>query len=790
MIPAAPHPQETERLAALRRLLVLDTAPEQIFDDLVQVAAQLTGCPISLVSLVDAHRQWFKAKVGIDAEETPRDIAFCAHAILTPDAVFEVPDATKDVRFHDNPLVALDPSIRFYAGIPLVEPGGMPIGTLCVIDRVPHNLTEAQRDALHRLGRQVVAGLELRRLMRESLALNAELAASRDAALKANQEKSGFLAHMSHEIRTPLNGIIGITSLLQESELGVQQQEQIELIRTSGDALLDLINDILDLSKIESGHFQLEAEPFDLIALIDESAAMVATAIEKKGLDFQVCVAPEVPAKLVGDAQRLRQILINLLSNAKKFTENGSIRVLVGTGAGPGDLRIQVTDTGVGMTPEVAARIFQPYMQADASTARCYGGTGLGLTISRQLVEMMGGTLTVASASGVGTTFTCTLTLPVADLTRFWPDLDGATVDIPASLLLVLGPWLPVWNAVPAVPGLAPEVALVDVRTPSTPRPGVPTIAVTGLGDGALAGSGFASRLTRPLRLERTAFALARSLGQRPGSASYPTVETHPVALRGTVLVIDDNQVNLKVASAMLQNLGLQVAAADNGRDGLVICAQGGIDLVLMDCQMPELDGFATTGLLRQEEARRGGGRNVPVIALTANAMAGDRQQCLDVGMNDYLTKPIRRDTLVTMLRRWLPEQKSQMTSGVDFSIPDSPPVSVPDLDRQVIRHLLADLGDPTGAILPELLANFRSQTTSLNANLCAAAAVGDHLQVARTAHNLKGQAMTLGFARFASLAKDLEAAAKAGDSPTCQRLSQDLADVQVRAEQALMHWT
>ena len=773
----------------MRRLLVLDTAPEQIFDDLVQVAAHLTGCPISLVSLVDAHRQWFKAKVGIDAAETPRDIAFCAHAILTPDQVFEIPDATKDVRFHDNPLVALDPSIRFYAGIPLVEPGGMPIGTLCVIDRIPHHLTEAQRDALHRLGRQVVAGLELRRLMRESLAHNAELAASRDAAIKANQEKSGFLAHMSHEIRTPLNGIIGMTSLLREAPLPAEQGEQVELIRMSGDALLGLINDILDLSKIESGHFQLEAEPFDLLAVLDDAAAMVTAQMEAKQLDFQLCMSPAVPTQRIGDAPRLRQVLVNLLSNAKKFTEHGSVRVVVEPGVGPGALRMHVIDTGIGMTPAVAAQIFDAYVQADASTARQYGGTGLGLTISRQLVEMMGGTLTVTSVPGGGTTFTCALTLPISETTRSWPDLGGATVDIPASLMPVLGPWLPVWHAVLAVPGTTPAVALVDVRTASTPRPGVPTIAVTGLANGELQENGCATRLSRPLRLERTALALARILGQRPGSTSYPSVEAQSVALCGMVLVIDDNQINLKVAAAMLQNLGLQVTAADNGREGLAICARGGIDLVLMDCQMPDLDGFATTKLLRQEEVGRGAGSKVPVIALTANAMAGDRQRCLAAGMDDYLTKPIRREALVTMLRRWLPKQNFQATSGPTAPVTPSTTGTEQDLDQEVVRHLLADLGDPTGAILPELLANFRSQTTTLNAKLCAAAAVGNHLQVERAAHNLKGQALTLGFARFASLAKDLEAAAKAGDTSTCQRLSRDLADVQIRAEQALMRW-
>jgi CheY-like chemotaxis protein/HPt (histidine-containing phosphotransfer) domain-containing protein len=254
--------------------------------------------------------------------------------------------------------------------------------------------------------------------------------------------------------------------------------------------------------------------------------------------------------------------------------------------------------------------------------------------------------------------------------------------------------------------------------------------------------------------------------------------------------VIDDNPVNLKVALAMLGNLGLQATAADNGRAGLALCAQGGIDLVLMDCQMPELDGFGTTKLLRHAEATRGNGFSVPIIALTANAMAGDRQLCLEAGMNDYLTKPIRREALLAMLGRWLPVRKSQVVDLTPTTSVGSELGGEPDLDGQVVQQLLADLGDPNGAILPELLANFRSQTTVLHEKLQAAAEVGDHLQVARAAHNLKGQAMTFGFARFAALAKDLERAAKAGDTLTCQRRSRELPIIQASAEQALTRWS
>ena len=327
MIPAPLHPRERERLAALRGSRLLDTGPEQSFDDLVAIAASITKCPISLVSLVDHERQWFKARVGLDATETPRDIAFCAHAILGAGDIFEVPDATRDERFHDNPLVTGDPTVRFYAGVPLLMGDSIPLGTLCVIDRVPRHLTDEQRDLLRRLGRQVVSQIYMREAVRA---------------------KSDFLATMSHEIRTPMNGIIGMAGLLADTQLDSKQRDYIDTVRECSDGLLLLINDILDFSKIESGHIDLEHAAVDVMQAAEEAISLVAERAQAKQLDLAVRIDPRAPTTVQGDPGRIRQVLVNLLGNAVKFTERGSVTLLVEPEAD--QLHFSVRDTGIGMT--------------------------------------------------------------------------------------------------------------------------------------------------------------------------------------------------------------------------------------------------------------------------------------------------------------------------------------------------------------------------------------------------------------------------------------------------------
>ena len=554
--------QESQRIASLRDIGILDTAAETDYDELVQLASHMCGTPISLVSLVDSRRQWFKARVGLEATETPRDISFCAHAICEPDSLLVVPDAREDARFAQNPLVVGEPGIRFYAGAPLVTADGQALGSLCVIDRRPRELSPAQRTALRTLARQVAHLLDLRRMVNRQAATIAELQRvrkeleqSREEALEAARAKSRFLAIMSHELRTPMNAVVGLSTLLDATVLNDEQRDYVETIRTSGELLLVLINDILDFSKIEAGQLELESIPFALMSCVDSSLSLVAGRAREKHLTLRRQIADDVPAAVVGDPVRLGQVLINLLSNAVKFTAQGEVSVeLSATPAGNAHttLRFIVRDTGIGIPAEKIPQLFEMYRQADPSTRRRFGGTGLGLSISKQLVEIMGGTIEVTSEVGAGSAFCFSLTLPVATDT-----------------------------------GVTPQRGELDAT--------------------------FSSR--------------------------------HPAR----ILVVDDNPINGRVACRLLERLGYSPDHADSGQAALDRIHDHPYDLVLMDIEMPELDGTATAAAMRQilpSDQR-------PVIAaVTAHALAGDRERFLQAGLDDYLAKPIHVDALRGLLSR------------------------------------------------------------------------------------------------------------------------------------------
>ena len=405
----APLPlDEEDRLAALHDYEILDTLPEQVFDDLTQLAAQICDVPISVVSLVDTDRQWFKSKVGLDAEETPRDLAFCAHAIHSPDLLV-VNDALKDKRFADNPLVTGAPDIRFYAGAPLIEPGGHELGTICVIDRVPRDLTQAQREALTALSRQTVSQMELRKKLSQQRERNEQLRVARVEAERASGTKSRFLAHMSHELRTPLNAIIGFSKILRKAlpeSLGSKQPLYCERITDNGLHLLSLVNNLLDLSRIEADQMEITPERFDLPALLSEVTEQVDSLVGQNGNTLTLSCDGSLET-MTSDPMRIRQCLINLLSNACKFTTDGTIRLTAvkETRGGVPTVRFEVADTGQGMTPDDTARIFGEFYRAQQPSAGHQEGTGLGLAITQQLCHLLGGEITVRSRLGVGTTF-------------------------------------------------------------------------------------------------------------------------------------------------------------------------------------------------------------------------------------------------------------------------------------------------------------------------------------------------------------------------------------------------
>ena len=421
-MPAAPLPvNDSGRLKALLNCQVLDTPPEQRFDQLTALASRLCQTPIALVSLVDQDRQWFKSHHGLGATQTPRDQAFCGYAILQ-DEPLVINDATKDPRTADNPLVLDDPKIRFYAGVPLRLSDGATIGTLCVIDTRPRELSEEQIHDLQALARQTVSQLELN-------LLNVQLSTALESERLANEAKSTFLANMSHEIRTPLTAILGFSEILKDRSSNESDRDSAaKTIHRNGEHLLALVSDILDVSKIEAGEFEVESIQTPLQSLLNQAAQLYESRAADKGLQLSIMIDGQTPSTIHTDPTRLSQALFNLVSNAIKFTESGSVAIIARHLPDQQLLELAVRDTGIGINPGQIEQIFKPFSQADASMTRQFGGTGLGLTITQQIAKLLGGELAVHSEHGKGSTFTLTVATGDVSSTMINTTVPGANV--------------------------------------------------------------------------------------------------------------------------------------------------------------------------------------------------------------------------------------------------------------------------------------------------------------------------------------------------------------------------
>jgi two-component system, sensor histidine kinase and response regulator len=671
---------------------------------------------------------------------------------------------------------------------------------------------------------------EIAELAQQVNQLRNRLGKTRNEALGAAEAKASFLAVMSHEIRTPLNGVIGMANLLGRTTLNREQQEYADIIRSSADNLLLLLNDILDFSKIEAGKVELEHVPFRPSTVLSDAATLLAGKILEKGVDLVLAFDPALPDSVIGDPGRVRQILTNLVSNAAKFTEKGAVTVRATTTMEGGALRmtVAVEDTGIGMSADACGRMFQAFSQAESSTARKYGGTGLGLAICKRLVELMHGTIGITSVPGRGSVFSFTVALQADGVSS------APIFPLPASSRVLiaandyLSPWLTQavthWGGTAlsattvvsdgnalhrALQDEPPALVIVDRRLPGLCEqdvcsviqerwPGVPLVLMTTPQDRhAPAGVVVIAHPIRPDRLMTACtdalngnvpLPTLTSLLPSASTASSGPVKPVGISYSGRVLVVDDHPINRRLAQVMLCQLGITVSEATDGQEALEMMTLEPVDLVLMDCQMPVMDGWLATSEWRRREADHG--KHLPVIALTANAFREDRDRCLAAGMDDFLTKPLRDAELRSLLGKYLTIVESALVQTVvpaavshsaelqtiESDVGETASTSLMVIDKSA-RNMLTDLPGTFAGInlFDELASRFRNEFAERFDALVACVISEDNDGAAHKSHALKGSCLTLGMQSLGQVLGNFEQCARVNDLASAIQLLGDI---------------
>jgi signal transduction histidine kinase/DNA-binding response OmpR family regulator/HPt (histidine-containing phosphotransfer) domain-containing protein len=692
---------------------------------------------------------------------------------------------------------------------------------------------ELTNDLEKSLQRQQETNLALQEEIKKHQATMQSLETAVHDAEASVRVKSQFLANMSHEIRTPMNGVFGMTDLLMRTELDARQKKLVGTINESAKSLLTIINDILDLSRIEAGKFELDKHEFNVRELLERSVELIAGQAHFKGLEISLYISPDVPAFVMGDSGRIKQIVLNLLGNALKFTKYGEIRVRVSRKHATGtasDIEIQITDTGIGIDRAMLDKLFQPFTQAETTISRRFGGTGLGLAITRHLCEMMEGTVALDSDLGKGTVATVSLRLAHSAMTFAMPETDpnvlsgarilviddretnreiiasylegcAAQVDQAAStaaawpkLVSALAIKKPYHAAV--VDMVMPEENGLEFARRIKAHPELARLKIvlaTSLnwqGDAkSIRDAGIEAILTKPIRRGDLVDAAARAVtgtrhaGWRPNKnaslKSADIVDPMPIrkSIRASVLLAEDNPVNVEVAKEYLTSFGCSVSTVSNGLEATAAMASMTFDIVLMDCQMPIMDGLTATRRIRALEAEKDA-KPTPIIALTANAFAEDRARCIDAGMNDYLSKPYSEDQLYKIVEGWTrprTDRKPLAETNVKPAVlkpQQSPaPAPTPPTSDLLDQTVIAPLRSKRPQLLAKIITTFLEHAPVALADLNDAATTGDCERMGRQAHSLKSSSANLGAVILADTCRTLESIAPTNDVEAARAL-------------------